>query len=96
MKTTRAIPVIRRMRFLRYHVGKIAVTSANATRRGASVFTRTDKRLCSLRLKFEALQFWHVGAVRTKADREAQAEARRRLLQTLFPSDSAGVREPDD
>jgi len=72
------------------------VTSANATRRGASVFTRTDKRLCSLRLKFEALQFWHVGAVRTKADREAQAEARRRLLQTLFPSDSAGVREPDD
>ena len=43
-----------------------------------------------------ALQFWHVGAVRTKADREAQAEARRRLLQTLFPSDSAGVREPDD
>ena len=54
MKTTRAIPVIRRMRFLRYHVGKIAVTSANATRRGASVFTRTDKRLCSLRLKFEA------------------------------------------
>ena len=26
-----------------------------------------------------ALQFWHVGAARTKANREAQAEARRRL-----------------
>jgi hypothetical protein len=25
-----------------------------------------------------ALQFWHVGAVRKKADRETQAEARRR------------------
>ena len=36
-----------------------------------------------------ALQFWHVGAARKKADREAQAEARRRLLQKLFPSDSA-------
>ena len=36
-----------------------------------------------------ALQSWHVGAARTKADREAQAEARRRLLQKLFPSDSA-------
>ena len=36
-----------------------------------------------------ALQFWHVGAARTKADREAQAEARRRLLQKLFLSDSA-------
>ena len=42
-----------------------------------------------------ALQFWHVGAARKKADREAQAEARRRLLQKLFPSDSAGVRESD-
>ena len=40
-----------------------------------------------------ALQFWHVGAARTKADREAQAEARRRLLQKLFPSDSAAVLE---
>jgi hypothetical protein len=40
-----------------------------------------------------ALQLWHVGAARTKADRAAQAEARRRLLQKLFPSDSAGVRE---
>ena len=40
-----------------------------------------------------ALQFWHVGAARTKADRAAQAQARRRLLQKLFPSDSAGVRE---
>ena len=39
-----------------------------------------------------ALQFWHVGAARKKADREAQAEARRRLHQMLFPSDSAGVR----
>ena len=36
-----------------------------------------------------ALQFWHVGAARKKADREARAEARRRLLQKLFPSDSA-------
>ena len=36
-----------------------------------------------------ALQFWHVGAARTKADREAEAEARRRLHQKLFPSDSA-------
>jgi len=34
-----------------------------------------------------ALQFWHLGAARTKADREA----RRRLLQKLFPSDSAVV-----
>ena len=42
-----------------------------------------------------ALQLWHVGAARKKADREAQAEARRRLLQKLFPSDSAGVRESD-
>jgi hypothetical protein len=41
-----------------------------------------------------ALQFWHLGAARTKADREAEAEARRRLLQKLFPSDSA-VLEPD-
>jgi hypothetical protein len=31
-----------------------------------------------------ALRFWHVGAARTKADREAQAEARRRLHQKLF------------
>jgi hypothetical protein len=38
-----------------------------------------------------ALQFWHLGAARTKADREA----RRRLLQKLFPSDSAGVLESD-
>ena len=36
-----------------------------------------------------ALQFWHVGAARKKADREAQDEARRRLHQKLFPSDSA-------
>jgi hypothetical protein len=42
-----------------------------------------------------ALQFWHLGAARTKADRETRAEARRRLLQKLFPSDSAGVRESD-
>ena len=26
-----------------------------------------------------ALRFWHVGAARTKADRQAEAEARRRL-----------------
>jgi hypothetical protein len=38
-----------------------------------------------------ALQFWHLGAARTKADREA----RRRLLQKLFPSDSAVVLESD-
>jgi hypothetical protein len=36
-----------------------------------------------------ALQLWHVGAARTKADREVQEEARRRLHQKLFPSDSA-------
>ena len=36
-----------------------------------------------------ALQFWHVGAARKKADREAQDEARHRLHQKLFPSDSA-------
>ena len=43
-----------------------------------------------------ALRFWHIGEARTKAHREAQAEARRRLLQQLFPPDSAVVREPDD
>jgi hypothetical protein len=37
----------------------------------------------------------HVGAARKTADREAQAEARRRLLQKLFPSDSTVVRESD-
>jgi hypothetical protein len=42
-----------------------------------------------------ALQFWHVGAARKKADREAEAEARRRLHQKLFPSDSAVVLESD-
>ena len=36
-----------------------------------------------------ALRFWHVGAARRKSDREARAEARRRLLQKLFPSDTA-------
>jgi hypothetical protein len=36
-----------------------------------------------------ALRFWHVGAARTKADREARAKERRRLHQKLFPSDSA-------
>ena len=36
-----------------------------------------------------ALQFWHVGAARKKADREAQEEARRRLHEKLFLSDSA-------
>ncbi len=36
-----------------------------------------------------ALQFWHLGAAKKKADREAQEEARRRLHQKLFPSDSA-------
>jgi hypothetical protein len=42
-----------------------------------------------------ALRFWHVGAARTKADREAEAEARRRLHQKLLPSDSAGALESD-
>ena len=42
-----------------------------------------------------ALQFWHIGEARKKAHREAEAEARRRLLQKLLPSDSAGVRESD-
>ena len=42
-----------------------------------------------------ALQFWHVGAARNKADREAQADARRCLRQKLFPSDSAVVLESD-
>ena len=36
-----------------------------------------------------ALQFWHVGAAWKKADREAGSEARRRLYQMLFPSDTA-------
>jgi hypothetical protein len=36
-----------------------------------------------------ALRLWHVGAARKKADREAQAEARHRLHQKLFPSNSA-------
>jgi hypothetical protein len=38
-----------------------------------------------------ALQFWHVGAARKKANREAEAEARRRLMRSCFPSDSAGA-----
>ena len=42
-----------------------------------------------------ALQLCHVGATRNKADRAAQAEARRRLLQKLFPSDVAVVVESD-
>ena len=40
-----------------------------------------------------ALQFWASGAANKKAGREAQEEARRRLHQTLFPSDSAAVLE---
>jgi hypothetical protein len=40
-----------------------------------------------------ALQFWHLGAAKKKADREAQEEARRRLHQELFPSDSTVVLE---
>jgi hypothetical protein len=47
-----------------------------------------------------ALQFWHVGAARMKAQREAEAEARRCLLQKLFPSDApnetTGVVKPRD
>ena len=56
--------------------------------------------LCTTILKAKgmqrvALQFWHVGAARTKAGREAEAEARHRLHQKLFPSDSAGVLKSD-
>src|SRR3954451_4833337 len=36
-----------------------------------------------------ALQFWHVGAARNKADRGARAEGRRRLHRNWLPSDSA-------
>jgi hypothetical protein len=36
-----------------------------------------------------ALQFWHLGAAKKKADREAEDEARHRLHQKFFPSDSA-------
>jgi hypothetical protein len=42
-----------------------------------------------------ALQFWHLGAAKKKADREVQEEARRRLHEKLFPSDSAAVLESD-
>lgn len=35
------------------------------------------------------LQFWHLGAAKKKADRQAQEEARRRLHDKLFPSGSA-------
>jgi hypothetical protein len=42
-----------------------------------------------------APQFWHLEAARTKADRQAQAEARRRLHHKLCPSDSAVVLESD-
>ena len=45
-------------------------------------------------MQWVALQFWHVEAARTKANRQAEAQARRRLLQKLFPSDS-GVSDSD-
>jgi hypothetical protein len=32
-----------------------------------------------------ALQFWHLGTAKKKADREVQEEARRRLNEKLFP-----------
>ena len=35
------------------------------------------------------LKFWHLGAAKSRADREAQEEAQRRLHEKLFPSDSA-------
>jgi hypothetical protein len=38
-----------------------------------------------------ALQFWHIGEARKKVHREAEAEARRRLLQKLLSSDSTGA-----
>lgn len=41
-----------------------------------------------------ALQLWHLGAAKKKADRGAQQEARRRFHERLFPSDS-GVLESD-
>jgi hypothetical protein len=43
-----------------------------------------------------ALQLWHLGAARKKADSEARAEARRRLHQKLFPSDSAVLESSDE
>jgi hypothetical protein len=36
-------------------------------------------------------QFWHLGAGKKKADREAQEAARHCLHQKLFPSDSADL-----
>jgi hypothetical protein len=42
-----------------------------------------------------ALLSWHIGAARTKVDREAEAQARRRLLERLFASDSGVVVESD-
>jgi hypothetical protein len=44
-------------------------------------------------LRHPDLPFWHIGEAGKKADREAHEEARRRLHQKLFPSDSA-VLEP--
>jgi len=41
------------------------------------------------RMQRVAPQFWHIGKARKKADSEAEAQASRRLLQKLFPSDSA-------
>jgi hypothetical protein len=38
-----------------------------------------------------ALQFWHLGAAKKKADREAQEQARRRLHDKLFPPDPADL-----
>jgi hypothetical protein len=46
-------------------------------------------------MQMVALKFWHLGAAKKKADREAQEEARRRLHEKLFPSDSAVVLESD-
>jgi hypothetical protein len=47
------------------------------------------------RMQRVAPQFWHIGEALKKADSEAEAEARRRLLEKLFPSDSAGGLESD-
>ena len=41
------------------------------------------------RMQRIALRFWQLDGARTKAGREAQTEARRRLYEKLFRSDSA-------
>jgi hypothetical protein len=86
--------------YQREHHGDPYVTLAEANvnggrkltplRRGVSFQTTPTAK----KMQRVALQFWHVGAARTKVDREAQ-EARRRLHQKLFPSAPAVVLESD-